>query len=186
MKKKVFIISGIAIVALVFLFFWLKNYTKSHSPVATSSYTSNGANIEIVYCKPQKKGRIIFGDETSGAIQPYGRYWRLGANEATTFSTDKDLEIGSGTLKAGKYQLYAIPGKSTWQIVFNSEWDRWGATEANHSTDVLSISVDAKNDAAEKEILAIQFENDIATASTFLNIHWDKTSVSVPFKIRQN
>jgi len=184
MKKKVFIISGIVIVASVFLFLWFKNYTKKHSPVATSTYQAKGANLEVVYCKPQKKGRLIFGDVASGALQPYGRYWRIGANEATTFSTDKDLEIGSGNLKAGKYQLYAIPDKKNWQIFFNSEWDRWGATRANHITDVLSISVPVKNDAEEKEILSIQFKTEMMDKSTFLLIHWDKSQVSIPFKVK--
>jgi hypothetical protein len=184
MKKKVFVISGIAIVVLVAVFLVFKNYTKSHSPSATSTYQGKGAKLEVAYCKPQKKGRVIFGDKNSGALQPYGKYWRIGANEATIFSTDKDLEIGTGSLKAGKYQIYAIPEKDNWQINFNSEWDRWGALEANHSTDVLSISVPAKNDADEKEILMVNFENDLENNSTNLIIHWDRTKVIVPIKVK--
>ena len=35
--------------------------------------------------------------------------WRTGANEATTFKTNKDLNIEGSTLKTGKYTLWTIP-----------------------------------------------------------------------------
>jgi len=35
----------------------------------------------VVYSRPQMKGRTIFGD-----LVPFGKEWRLGANEATTMT----------------------------------------------------------------------------------------------------
>ncbi|MEJ0056894.1 MAG: DUF2911 domain-containing protein [Bacteroidota bacterium] len=53
------------------------------SPIKTETYSDQGLDIKVVYCQPYKKGRVIFGEERDGALQPYGKYWRLGANAAT-------------------------------------------------------------------------------------------------------
>jgi hypothetical protein len=180
MKKKTLIIIGIVIVVLVALMFLFRKYTKSHSPAATANYTENGLVIDISYCRPYKKGRLIFGEESEGALQPYGKYWRVGANEATTFNTNKDLMVNGKELKAGKYQLYAIPGKDSWQVVFNSEWDRWGAQEANHKTDVLQTELPADHTAPPVEQLLISFDEPDSAHATNLRIHWDNTLVKVP------
>src|SRR6187431_2641421 len=126
MKKRILIIIGIVLLAIVALLTWFRSYTKSHSPAATAEYHQDGTDIIVRYCQPSKKGRLIFGDEASGALQPYGKYWRVGANEATLFETNKDLLVNDQVLKAGKYSVYAYPGKNTWQVVFNSDFDRWG------------------------------------------------------------
>ena len=47
--------------------------------------------IRVLYSRPQKKGRVIFGD-----LQKYGEVWRLGANESTEvmfFEDAKDLIV---------------------------------------------------------------------------------------------
>ena len=67
--------------------------TKSHSPAAKASYLNNGLNITINYYQPFKKGRVIFGKASEKALQPYGKYWRVGANEATKcFRVIRNLE----------------------------------------------------------------------------------------------
>lgn len=183
MKKKVLIwvgVAGMIIVALVIFGMLAKRATKSHSPAAQASYSNNGLAINIDYCRPYKKGRLIFGEEVDKALQPYGSYWRIGANEATTFDVNKDVLINGKELKAGKYQIYAVPEKNAWTIVFNSEWDRWGAMEADHKTDVLSTEVPADNDAPFEEMLLLSFDTPDSTGNTNLLIHWDKTLVKVP------
>ncbi|MGH7710459.1 MAG: DUF2911 domain-containing protein, partial [Gemmatimonadaceae bacterium] len=63
-----------------------------------------GANIWIDYGRPAKRGRAIWG-----ALVPYDTTWRLGANAATQFKSDKDLEIGGVTVPAGMYTLFLYP-----------------------------------------------------------------------------
>ena len=60
----------------------------------------------VLYSRPQMRDREIFGK-----LVPYGEVWRTGANEATTFTTNKDLQIDGKTLPAGKYTLWTIPEK---------------------------------------------------------------------------
>src|SRR5438045_1312074 len=57
----------------------------------------------VVYSRPQKKGRKLFGD-----LIGYGQVWRLGANEATEIEFFRDVKIDGKTVKKGRYTLYAL------------------------------------------------------------------------------
>jgi hypothetical protein len=86
------------------------------SPRDSVSGTVAGSQIKIWYGSPAVKGRTI-GKE----IAPYGKVWRLGANEATTFTTSKDIRVEGKKLKAGTYTLYATPNENEWKFMFNSQ-----------------------------------------------------------------
>ncbi|MEN9686577.1 MAG: hypothetical protein RLZZ28_2363 [Bacteroidota bacterium] len=123
------------------------------SPAATATGTINGANISIKYSSPSVKGRQIWG-----ALVPYDKVWRAGANQATILETDKDLKVEGKTLAAGKYSVYASPGEKEWTIFFNSQTGQWGITRAGETTkdatkDVLSVTVKPKKSAAMNERL---------------------------------
>lgn len=181
MKKRILIIIGIVLLAIVALLTWFRSYTKSHSPAATAEYHQDGTDIIVRYCQPSKKGRLVFGDEASGALQPYGKYWRVGANEATLFETNKDLVVNDQVLKAGKYSVYAYPGKDTWQIVLNSDFDRWGLPAPEPEKDVVKTNVPAINNAPVAEQLVISFaqgENGVVN----MIWAWDQTVVTTPIK----
>ncbi|MEN8251614.1 MAG: DUF2911 domain-containing protein, partial [Bacteroidota bacterium] len=83
--KTILLIFFSLIVILIAFVAYMRMGNKPLSPMDKVGYEKEGLNIEIVYSRPYKKGRIIFGTEEDGALQPYGTYWRLGANEATTF-----------------------------------------------------------------------------------------------------
>jgi DUF2911 family protein len=116
------------------------------SPRDSVSGTVAGAKIKIWYGSPAVKGRTI-GKE----IAPYGKVWRLGANEATTFTTSKDIKVEGKALKAGTYTLYATPNESEWKFMFNSQLmdgtrPIWGikmdgSTTDDPSKDVLVVTV---------------------------------------------
>ncbi|MFK7749525.1 MAG: DUF2911 domain-containing protein, partial [Kordia sp.] len=52
--------------------------------------------VKVVYGRPQKKGRSIFGN-----LVPYGKIWRTGANEATEVTFFQDVKLGDQEIKAG-------------------------------------------------------------------------------------
>ena len=83
MKKKILIGAGIFILILIFGYFYLDYRNNALSPHGNVKYDKNNLTIEIPYSRPSKRGRLIFGPEKDGALQPYGVYWRLGANNAT-------------------------------------------------------------------------------------------------------
>ena len=181
--KKFFIFSliGIAVIAAIVAFVGfmrLKN-TKSFSPEEEVVFTRKDLKIKVFYNRPSKKERLIFG-----GLVPYDQVWRTGANEATTFETNKDLQIEEQTLKAGKYSLWTIPRETTWTIIFNSEYGQWGLNSKGESNrnpelDVLKVDVHALTQNQVFEQFTIAF--DKTGEDVEMVLIWDKTLVSVPF-----
>ena len=95
--------------------------SKRPSPPAVAKGTIKGSMITIDYSSPSVKGRNVFG-----GLEPYGQVWRAGANEATIFTTSKDIEVEGKKLPAGKYSLFMTPGEKEWTVYFNSQTGQWG------------------------------------------------------------
>src|SRR5688500_3852764 len=114
--KRFLIVAGVAVALLIILGFvakfFVKQHDKSFSPEEEVSFKADDLNIQVFYNRPFKKGRDIFG-----SLVPYSKVWRTGANEATTFQTNKDLLIEGKTLRRGKYTLWTIPGEGSWKII---------------------------------------------------------------------
>ena len=181
MKKFViFSLIGASIIGLLVVvigYVQLKK-TKSFSPEDEVVYTQSDLTLRVFYNRPFKKDRVIFGNLVS-----YDQVWRTGANEATTFETNKDLTIEGKKLKAGKYSLWTIPRKDTWTIIFNSEHGQWGINskgEANRQPerDVLSIEATAVEQDQIFEQFTISFEKSGEDIEMVLA--WDKTLVALP------
>lgn len=181
--KRFLIIAGIAVAALIVIGIitnvYLNNQKKSLSPEEHIDFIAGDVNIRVFYNRPYKKGRQIFG-----SLVPYGKVWRTGANEATTFETNKDLIFEGKTLKKGKYTLWTIPGEEVWIVIFNSQYGQWGIGpdgEANRKPerDVLSLAVHSVQSERQFEQFTISFEKVGEDAEMVLI--WDKTLVAVPF-----
>ena len=165
----------IVVAVLAVAFFALRTYTKSKSPAETAKFDQNGLSVQVDYCRPYKKGREIFGK-----LEPYGKVWRTGANEATIFDVKQDVKIGDKALKAGKYSLWTIPNVDKWTIVLNSETGQWG-TMYDEKKDVLRVDVPAGKTAEIVEQLTIDFAT--AEGGSDMNIRWDNTEVKVPIRL---
>ena len=122
--KKVFQLKSIA-VAIVAVCLSTVALAQGGKPIASPRDSVSGkvagANISINYGAPSLRGRKILG-----AIEPYGKPWRAGANAATTVVTDKEVTIGGKKLPAGKYTLFMVPGETEWKVVFNAANGEWG------------------------------------------------------------
>src|SRR6188768_2283429 len=174
MKKKILI--GLAVVGVLLVAFVLYGVlvVSKKSPIKTTEFSNSGLDLKVVYCQPYKKGRLIFGEEKDGALQPYGKYWRLGANAATEITFSKNVSFGDKPVSAGTYRMYAVPGASTWQVALNSELGVYFAVnEPNYALDVVKVDVPAGAAPAETEQLTIDFAAD--STATNMNIVWDKT-----------
>ena len=177
MLKKILI--GLAVVAVILFvgFQIMSSQTKKASPEVKQTYSVGAAKVDLFYCSPSKKGRDIFG-----GLLKYGEVWRTGANEPTTFETDKNLVIDGKKLPAGKYSLWTIPQQDSWTVIFNKEIPDWGVTwgskaARNDKEDVLQVKVPVEKLAASQEKLSIDAQNNA------LNISWDMTKVSVPIVV---
>jgi hypothetical protein len=152
---------------------------KSLSPEGSVTFTSDDLRIRVLYNRPSKKGREIFG-----GLVPYGQVWRTGANESTTFETNRPLSVDGKNLPAGKYSLWTIPGPESWDVIFNSQHGQWGINskgEPNRdpALDVLQVQVKSLSQEQVFEQFTIDFEKTGEDGEMVLM--WDTTLVAVPF-----
>jgi hypothetical protein len=144
------------------------------SPHAVLTQTVGTTDVTIDYHRPSVKGRAIWG-----ALVPYGKVWRTGANEATMISFSDDVTIDGKPLPKGTYSLHTIPGPSEWTIIFNKVAKQWGSFTYKAEEDALRVT--AKPHAAPMteamEFVVPSLTPDNAT----FEIRWEK--LAVPFTV---
>jgi hypothetical protein len=147
------------------------------SPTQTLSQDVSTSKIEIVYSRPSKKGRVIFGD-----VVPFNEVWRTGANAATKITFGEDVSIGGKEIKAGAYSLYSNPGKTQWEIIINKNTGNWGTNGYATSDDVARVTVPVISLPKSVETFTISI-GDITFSSCTIDIMWENTMVSIPVTI---
>lgn len=151
--------------------------------------TIGDTRVALVYHRPNAKARDIFGCQTTDVVPkggvtypclvPYGQVWRVGANENTTFETNRDIKINNQTLPAGKYGLHMIPGKENWTIIFSKTNDSWGSFSYKQENDQLRVTAPPQiADAAET--MSLGFENVKPTTADVV-MRW--SNLRVPFTV---
>ena len=179
MMKNVLKIIGVLV--LVFIGYVAYMLINPISPKDTVSYSSDDTKYEVVYSRPYKKDRLIFGAEEDGALVPFGKYWRTGANAATTFETSSDILFNGKKLKAGKYALFTFPYENNWSVSLSSESDVFFAiAQPDPKLDVLKTNVPVKYSESLIEQFTIEFSKDSSAVN--MNLMWDKVSVSIPLE----
>ena len=178
--KKFLLYSLLSIVILLIGGFLYITLTPPASPLDTSLFNEDGKEISITYSKPYKKGRLIFGDKSEGALVPFNQYWRTGANRHTIINTNSELIFSDNILPSGEYSLYTIPGKDKWEVVINSENGYFGIVQPDESNDLFSFEAFPTNLNESVEQLTIDFVSDSIGSS--VRLRWDLTEVLMPFK----
>jgi hypothetical protein len=178
MIKKILII--LAVVALILFggFQFMMYQTKKASPEQVETYSKNGTTLSVFYNSPAKRGRQVMD-----SLVLFGKVWRTGANEATTFTTNKTIEIKGKELTTGTYTLWTIPSESEWEVIFNSKEYSWGlnwdgTVPRAPEFDVLTVTVPVEQLDQIQERFQIHFEEDGS-----LTLSWEKTKVKIPIAL---
>lgn len=151
------------------------NYSPKGFPILKmNGKVTTQPNCRIVYSRPQKAGRDIFG-----GIINYGQVWRLGANEASEIEFFKNVKIAGKTVVKGRYSIYSICSETKWTIILNNEKDVWGLYY-NPKKDVLRTDASVIKTENATEAFTMYFED--VTGGTNLIVMWDTVKVSVPIK----
>jgi len=127
----------------------------------------------VIYSRPQKNGRIIFGD-----LLEYGKVWRLGANEATEIEFYRAAKINDVKIKKGRYTMYCIPYADKWTIILNKETDTWGSFKYDPKKDLLRADVPVLKQTVSTEEFVMAFEK--SATGTNLIIAWDDIRINLP------
>jgi hypothetical protein len=153
--------------------------TPRPSPNAKVQQTVGTTELSVTYSRPGVKGRVIWG-----ALVPYGKPWRTGANEATTFTCADDVAVEGQKLAAGSYALETIPTAGPWTVVFWTRPDSVGALAYDPKYDVLRVTV---TPVAADSVERLQFTFDDPTADAVtLHLRWEKLSVPLRITVDTN
>lgn len=133
------------------------------------------AKIRVIYSRPAKNNRDVFGTK----LAPYGKVWRVGANEAPEIKFYQNATIQGKPVKAGTYALLAIPNENEWTIILSSDLDQWGAYSYDEKKDVLRFNVPTRTSDEPIENFSIQFAKG-NNQDVLMRMGWDKTIVEVP------
>ncbi len=180
LKQIMTILLVVAVGMFTYSYFGNDIFAKRLSPKDTIEFKLNDLKLKVFYNRPSKKGRHVFG-----ALVPFNKVWRTGANEATTFETNKPLKIGNDSLQAGKYTLWTIPNDTIWNVIFNKKLYRWGVDMEmkpmrEPAFDAVNILVSVEQIKNTVEQFTISFDN--STDNLSLTMAWDDIKVNVPLK----
>ena len=146
------------------------------SPRHLLTFTHAGDNgvtkITISYGAPSVRGRTIYGD-----VVPYDRWWRAGANEATSLITDRTIRIGDLLVPAGSYTLDVLPTASGWQLIVNKQTGQWG-TQYDPNQDLGRVPMDVTNLPSPQETLSYNIDHE-TPHSAMLHIRWADKDAAV-------
>jgi hypothetical protein len=147
------------------------------SPNVIAKGTIGGQLVVATYGSPRRRGRTILG-----AVVPYDKVWRTGANEATVLIFDKDMTIGGAPVPAGAYSLWTIPKiDGTVQLIINRQHGQWG-TDYDPAQDLVRVPMKSSIAPSPQENFAIDIPG--AGNNGELRISWDAFVWSTPLTVK--
>jgi len=143
-------------------------------PAKVSEKIKSGATISIDYSQPSLKGRTI-----GTTVEPKkDEVWRMGANEATVFESDKDVTINGQKLPAGKYSLFGLWTEGGYTLIFNKAYQIWGTQYSdNKDKDALRVAANVKTSDKIQEKLTYTIDK-----SGVVDLLWGNLDIS--FKVQ--
>lgn len=135
-----------------------------------------GDSIKITYHSPGVRNRIIWG-----GLVPFDEVWVTGAHDATTIEIDKPFIIEGKEIPAGKYALFTIPGKKSWTVILNKNWNQHLAMEYEAKDDVIRFQVKpVKNKHTER----LQYFIEENKKGYSIAVTWEKLKIPFQFTIK--
>ena len=148
------------------------------SPNLIEKGSLGGQLVVVTYGSPRRRGRTVLG-----AVVPYDRVWRTGANEATVLLFDKDMTIGGSPVPAGAYSLWTIPkADGTVQLIINKQHGQWG-TDYDSAQDLVRVPMKSSTAPSPQENFAINVAGSGNAGE--LRMSWDAFMWSVPIAMKQ-
>lgn len=150
------------------------------SPFDSTAVALEPGIVKVCYSRPRKLGRPIMG-----RLVPYGRPWRLGADEATAIHVPARATIAGVAVEPGWYTLYAVPDEREWRIVVNEAVRRWGVpiNDEVREADVGSGTAPVATTPPQVELLTLWFDRT-GRWSADLVVRWEGTSVRFPVELQ--
>lgn len=153
-------------------------------PGLTESATIGGKKITIKYSSPAVNGRVgkLFGKDGRIGQDPHYPVWRAGANAATAFHTDADLDLGGLSVPKGDYTLFVnLANPTSWELIVNKQTGQSGL-DYDSKQDLGHVKMSMKKPAAMVEQLKYSLSGTGSKGS--LELAWENVSASVNFTVK--
>ena len=142
------------------------------SPNVIAKGAVGGEPVVVSYGSPRRRNRTILG-----AVVPYDKVWRTGANQATVIVFDKALVMGGTALPAGSYSLWTLPKQDgSVDLIVNAQHGQYG-TDYDGSHDIVHLPMKVGTVGTPQENFAI------AIANGELSLSWDTFVWTVPIAL---
>ena len=153
------------------------------SPHDTTNATIDGDEIKIVYGRPYTKDPKT-GQKRKiwGRLVPFDKVWRLGADEATLFTTKQPLELGGKSIPTGSYTLFMLPhDEKSATLIVNKQVGQWG-TKYDEKQDFARVDMKGEPASSPADQLVIAIDSNPSGGAT-IKVTWEATQYSVDFKV---
>ncbi len=155
------------------------------SPPDVAGAVVDGNRVTIYYSRPKTK------DPQTGAVRkiwgglvPYGKVWRVGANEATLIVTQGPIELAGKTIPAGAHTLFVIPAEDgTAQLIVNNQIGQWGLTY-DEKQDVARVALKKEDITAPVDQFTMAVQR-VPAGGGVIKLMWENTQFSVPFTVKK-
>jgi hypothetical protein len=155
----------------------------AQSPPAQTSVAIGGKTLSIHYSAPSVRHRKIFGPGGLLSRDPTYPVWRAGADSATSFHTDADLDIGGLQVHKGDYTIYAsVADPDNWQLILNKETGQWG-TSYNAKMDAGRVKMTMSKPPALIETYKMTL-SATGPRTGKLQLEWENHIASVPITLK--
>ena len=155
------------------------------SPSQTASVTISAKTILINYSAPSVKGRAgkLFGKDGRIAKDRTYPVWRAGANAATWFHTEADLDVEGLAVPKGDYTLYVnLADPDNWELIINKQTRQWGLSY-DPARDLGRVKMHMSKPATMIETLAYTL-SDEGGNKVKLQLAWEDHVASVPVTVK--
>ena len=131
-------------------------------------------DITITYSRPVARGRQLFG-----GIVPFGEAWDPGADQATSLTFSRDVQINGHPLPAGTYSFWVIPRTTPWTVIFSKAGRAYHTPYPGEAQDALRFDV-ATQSGPHTETLTYDFPI-VEGKNAELDMRWG--SVLLPLNV---
>lgn len=133
--------------------------------------------ITVRYHSPAVRGRIIWG-----GLVPLDQVWVTGAHMATKVEFSKNVTIAGKPVPAGAYGFFSFPGKDSWTLVLNGNWEQHLTDEYDQSLDVLRMTVKPVRRETPQERLQYSILEETPTQGKLM-VRWELVEVALPISV---
>src|SRR5947209_2267769 len=153
------------------------------SPMDVTGAVIDGDRVTIWYSRPYTKDpKTGQPRKIWGGLNPYGKVWRTGANEATLLVTQQPISMGGVRVPAGAYTLFTLPMEDgSAKLIISKQVGQWGL-QYDEKQDLARV--DLKKATLDKPIdqftMAVERNPE---GGGLIKMMWETTQYSVPFTV---